>query len=119
MTGGRYLGDVWILALDTLTWTPVSGPAKSAPPTPSQNGDAAVDALTSVSQPLPPCAGHAMIAWGSKLLVLGGHMKVHSGLLPTAASLGLIVCHSDKLSVTVPQQVLKMHLKSHTVFFEA
>ncbi|CAL8471826.1 g11368 [Coccomyxa elongata] len=73
--GGRYLGDVWILALDTLTWTPVSGPAKSAPPTPSQNGDAALDALAPVSQPLPPCAGHAMIAWGSKLLVLGGHMK--------------------------------------------
>ncbi|EIE23784.1 galactose oxidase [Coccomyxa subellipsoidea C-169] len=72
--GGRYLGDVWILALDTMTWSPVSGPAKSAPPTPSQNGDAAA-ILAPVPQPLPPCAGHAMVAWGSKLLVLGGHMK--------------------------------------------
>ena len=26
--------------------------------------------------PLPPVAGHAMVAWGSRLLVLGGHMKV-------------------------------------------
>lgn len=67
---------MWILALDTLTWSPVSGPAKSAPPTPSQNGDAAADILAPVPQPLPPCAGHAMVAWGSKLLVLGGHMKV-------------------------------------------
>lgn len=78
---------MWILALDTLTWTPVSGPAKSAPPTPSQNGDAGGDALAPVSQPLPPCAGHAMVAWGSKLLVVGGHMKVHTLQRDTKSSL--------------------------------
>lgn len=77
VAGGRYLGDMWMLALDTLTWTPISGPAKSAPPTPLQNGDAAEAALLPVSQPLLPCAGHAMVAWGSKLLVVGGHMKVN------------------------------------------
>ena len=44
------------------------------------DGDAeaaeAAEAAALLPLPLPPLAGHAMVAWGSKLLVLGGHMKV-------------------------------------------
>lgn len=76
------MGDVWILHLDTLTWAAVSGgTGKSAPPTPSQNGNApaAEDAASGdipSTRTLPPCAGHALVAWGNKLLVVGGHLKV-------------------------------------------
>ena len=28
------------------------------------------------SNVLPPCAGHALIPWGSHLLCIGGHVKV-------------------------------------------
>ena len=69
-TGGRYLGDMWILHLDSLTWEAVTPkPAEQ----PAENGNSA-----SADPPpaLVPSAGHAMAAWGSKLLIVGGHMKV-------------------------------------------
>lgn len=73
---------MWILHLDTLTWAAVGGGSgKSAAPTPSQNGNgpAAADDVHS-SRTLPPCAGHALVPWGSSLLVVGGHLKVRAVL---------------------------------------
>jgi hypothetical protein len=77
--------------MDTLTWEAVS-PTKAPEAAPAENGGAqengaaapekaqrpeeAAAAAEAAPQPLPPCAGHAMVAWGSKLLILGGHMKV-------------------------------------------
>mmetsp|Transcript_3402 Transcript_3402/g.8632 ORF Transcript_3402/g.8632 Transcript_3402/m.8632 type:complete len:629 (+) Transcript_3402:121-2007(+) len=71
--GGRYLSDVWTLDLEKLEWQPTvysggkqapgpppsSGPQEPPPPQPS----------------LPPCAGHAVVPWGTSLLVVGGHAK--------------------------------------------
>jgi hypothetical protein len=78
--GGRYLGDVWILQLDTLTWVAVTGSGKAVqpPPTHTEDGNAPEDAAAAApaSRVLPPCAGHAVVPWGNKLLVVGGHMKV-------------------------------------------
>lgn len=59
---------MWILHLDSLTWEAVSPKAAAAEP--AENGHSAPP------QALAPSAGHAMAAWGSKLLIVGGHMKV-------------------------------------------
>jgi len=53
--GGRYLGDVWALDLETLEWV-----SKSAP---------------SGSEAYPPSAGHDLVSWGGKLLSVGGITK--------------------------------------------
>ena len=60
---------MWILHLDSLTWQAVT-PKPAEPP--AENGNSA-PAVTPV---LSPSAGHAMAAWGSKLLIVGGHVKV-------------------------------------------
>jgi len=97
--GGRYLGDVWALELATLTWRPVSG-VKSAPPTPQpppREGDALPPPPPGG---LPPCAGHALVAWGTQLLCLGGHTKARpraharSAADATAQAPGACRCHS-------------------------
>ncbi|KAK9821109.1 hypothetical protein WJX81_006949 [Elliptochloris bilobata] len=72
--GGRYLGDVWALELATLTWRPVSG-VKSAPPTPQPPPQEGAALPPPPPGGLPPCAGHALVAWGTQLLCLGGHTK--------------------------------------------
>lgn len=62
---------MWILHLDSNTWEAVT-PKPAQPP--AENGNSA----PGVPPPaLAPSAGHAMAAWGSKLLIVGGHMKVY------------------------------------------
>ena len=106
--GGRYLGDVWILHMDSMAWSavsPTNAIAAAEPGAPAENGSAPADGdagadtagtapLLPLPLPLPPCAGHAMVAWGSRLLVLGGHMKAgrfrHAAQVPQALRLSLL-----------------------------
>ena len=72
--GGRYLGDVWILNLDKLEWIPtVYSGGKQAPGPPPSSGP---DNPPPPQPSLPPCAGHALVPWGSSLLSVGGLTKV-------------------------------------------
>ncbi|MCO5561618.1 hypothetical protein L7F22_015239 [Adiantum nelumboides] len=65
---GRYLNDVQILDLATLTWLKVDQKfTDSASPTLAGEQSTAVM--------LPPCAGHSLIQWGGKLLAVAGHSK--------------------------------------------
>lgn len=61
---GRYLNDLQVLDLRTWTWSKVE--VKSG-----------VESLESPSPlPVPPCAGHSLIPWGTnKLLSIAGHTK--------------------------------------------
>lgn len=61
---GRYLNDLQVLDLRSLTWSRVE--VKPAP-----------DSVGSPSSVLvPPCAGHSLIPWGTgKLLSVAGHAK--------------------------------------------
>ncbi|KAK9086460.1 hypothetical protein Syun_028854 [Stephania yunnanensis] len=60
---GRYLNDLQVLDLRTLTWSRVEAKA-------------AVDSVESSSPvPLAACAGHSLISWGNKLLSIAGHTK--------------------------------------------
>ncbi|PSS24587.1 Acyl-CoA-binding domain-containing protein [Actinidia chinensis var. chinensis] len=61
---GRYLNDLQVLDLRSWTWSRIE--VKSG-----------VDSLESPSPvPVPPCAGHSLIPWGTnKLLSIGGHTK--------------------------------------------
>ncbi|XP_024545507.1 acyl-CoA-binding domain-containing protein 6 isoform X3 [Selaginella moellendorffii] len=65
---GRYLNDVQVLDLRTLTWSkveqklPTSPLSSSMPPIPS-------------NQILSPCAGHSLIRKNRMLFVVGGHSK--------------------------------------------
>ncbi|KAK9146896.1 hypothetical protein Sjap_006799 [Stephania japonica] len=60
---GRYLNDLQVLDLRTLSWSRVETKA-------------AVDSVESSSPvPLSPCAGHSLISWGNKLLSIAGHTK--------------------------------------------
>ncbi len=75
--GGRYFADTWVLDLEKLEWAPVdagSGAAKSAapPPPPSSTPDSPPPAPM---PPMPPTAGHAMVAWRGNVLSIGGHTK--------------------------------------------
>ncbi len=60
---------MWILHLDSLTWQAVTPKPAEAP---AENGNSA----PAVPPVLSPSAGHAMAAWGPKLLIVGGHVKV-------------------------------------------
>lgn len=64
---GRYLNDVQVLDLNTLTWSKLE--QKSTMSSPLLHGES--EALSS----LPPCAGHSMIQRGNKLLTVAGHSK--------------------------------------------
>eukprot|EP00192_Tetraselmis_astigmatica_P008654 CAMPEP_0117679946 /NCGR_PEP_ID=MMETSP0804-20121206/18077_1 /TAXON_ID=1074897 /ORGANISM="Tetraselmis astigmatica, Strain CCMP880" /LENGTH=631 /DNA_ID=CAMNT_0005489385 /DNA_START=286 /DNA_END=2178 /DNA_ORIENTATION=- len=71
--GGRYLGDVWILSLEKLEWVPtVYSGGKQAPGPPPSSGP---DNPPPPQPSLPPCAGHALVPWGSSLLSVGGLTK--------------------------------------------
>lgn len=65
---GRYLNDVQVLDLNSLTWSKVDQKSTaSASPTLEGGQNAPVM--------LPPCAGHSLIQWGGKLLAVAGHSK--------------------------------------------
>ncbi|KAH7678735.1 FERM/acyl-CoA-binding protein [Dioscorea alata] len=59
---GRYLSDLQVLDLKTLTWSKVE--AKTI-----------VGSSESTSLPVAPCAGHSLISWGNKILSIAGHTK--------------------------------------------
>ncbi|XP_077218055.1 acyl-CoA binding protein 4 [Tasmannia lanceolata] len=60
---GRYLSDLQVLDLKSLTWSKVELKA-------------ATESLESSSPvPLAPCAGHSLVSWGNKLLSIAGHTK--------------------------------------------
>lgn len=63
---GRYLNDIQMLDLKTLRWSKIE--PKLDPGSPP-SVEAASQAI------LPPCAGHSLVRWGTKLLALGGHTK--------------------------------------------
>ena len=77
-TGGRYLNDVWALHVDRLAWELVSAGGRAAAEEAAQEAtpDAPEREGLLASNVLPPCAGHALIPWGSHLLCIGGHVKV-------------------------------------------
>ncbi|RWR76536.1 acyl-CoA-binding domain-containing protein 4-like protein isoform X2 [Cinnamomum micranthum f. kanehirae] len=60
---GRYLNDLQVLDLRSLTWSKVEAKVE-------------MESLESSSPvPLAPCAGHSLISWGKKLLSIAGHTK--------------------------------------------
>ncbi|GLJ04803.1 hypothetical protein SUGI_0003830 [Cryptomeria japonica] len=62
---GHYLNDVQVLDLKTMIWSKIE--PKIDPDFVSN--EASLQAL------LPPCAGHSLIRWGTKLLAVAGHTK--------------------------------------------
>ncbi|KAG9443764.1 hypothetical protein H6P81_015104 [Aristolochia fimbriata] len=60
---GRYLSDLQVLDLKTLTWSKVEAKVAADP------------SESSSPFSLAPCAGHSLVAWGSKLLSIAGHTK--------------------------------------------
>ncbi|CAA6662057.1 unnamed protein product [Spirodela intermedia] len=60
---GRYLNDLQVLDLKTLTWTKVE--AKSAVEDSS---------LSNTAVPVS-CAGHSLVSWENKILLVAGHLK--------------------------------------------
>ncbi|CAK9214515.1 unnamed protein product [Sphagnum troendelagicum] len=62
---GRYLNDVQVLDLKTLEWSKVD----KVPQSPLS--------LQQKQSPhwFPPCAGHSLVRWGTKLLAVAGHSK--------------------------------------------
>ena len=86
--GGRYLNDVWALHVEGLVWELVSAGGRAAAHTASQEAsgpDASEQEALLAGNVLPPCAGHALVPWGSHLLCIGGHVKVRAGFLVAAA----------------------------------
>ncbi|KAK9808467.1 hypothetical protein WJX73_009555 [Symbiochloris irregularis] len=68
--GGRYLGDVWALHMDSFLWENVqTSSAVPQVPGPFEDGKGERPHV------LPPCAGHVLVPWGSSLLCIGGHTK--------------------------------------------
>ncbi|KAK1277997.1 Acyl-CoA-binding domain-containing protein 4 [Acorus gramineus] len=60
---GRYLSDLQVLDLKNLTWSKVETKASTE----------TSDLSEAVS--LAPCAGHSLITWEDKLILIGGHTK--------------------------------------------
>ncbi|KAK1319724.1 Acyl-CoA-binding domain-containing protein 4 [Acorus calamus] len=60
---GRYLSDLQVWDLKSLTWSKVETKASAG----------TFDPSSEVS--LAPCAGHSLISWGDKLIMIAGHTK--------------------------------------------
>ncbi|KAK1293246.1 Acyl-CoA-binding domain-containing protein 4 [Acorus calamus] len=60
---GRYLSDLQVLDLKNLTWSKVETKASTE--------------ISDLSEALSlaPCAGHSLISWEDKLILIGGHTK--------------------------------------------
>eukprot|EP00249_Psilotum_nudum_P015783 c25518_g1_i2 orf=2-823(-) len=65
---GRYLNDVQVLDLKTLTWSKVEKKSRSTSFSHSSGA-------SMVRSMLPPCAGHSLIQWSHKLLLVAGYSK--------------------------------------------
>uniref|UniRef100_A0A0E0BTQ1 Acyl-CoA-binding domain-containing protein n=1 Tax=Oryza glumipatula TaxID=40148 RepID=A0A0E0BTQ1_9ORYZ len=61
---GRYLGDMQVLDFKSLSWSKLEAKIQSEEPSD----------LTGTAS-LPPCAGHALVPWGNKILCLAGHTR--------------------------------------------
>ncbi|KAJ0976212.1 hypothetical protein J5N97_018177 [Dioscorea zingiberensis] len=60
---GRYLRDIQVLDLKSLTWSKVEAKAVAESPE------------SSAPLPVVPCAGHSLISWEKKILSVAGHTK--------------------------------------------
>ncbi|URD91164.1 Acyl CoA binding protein [Musa troglodytarum] len=60
---GRYLSDLQVLDLKSLTWSRIEAKALAG----------SLDSSTTGS--VAPSAGHSLIPWGNKILSIGGHTK--------------------------------------------
>ncbi|XP_010931615.1 acyl-CoA-binding domain-containing protein 6 [Elaeis guineensis] len=60
---GRYLNDLQVLDLKSLTWSKIDAKVQTGSP----------ESPTIV--PVAPCAGHSLITWGNKILSVAGHTK--------------------------------------------
>nr|XP_029116763.1 acyl-CoA-binding domain-containing protein 6 isoform X2 [Elaeis guineensis] len=60
---GRYLNDLQVLDLKSLTWSKIDAKAQTGSPE------------SPIVLPVTPCAGHSLITWGNKILSVGGHTK--------------------------------------------
>ncbi|KAJ0980678.1 hypothetical protein J5N97_008933 [Dioscorea zingiberensis] len=60
---GRYLSDLQVLDLKTLTWSKIEATTTTGSPD------------SSTSLPVAPCAGHSLISWGNKVISIAGHTK--------------------------------------------
>ncbi|KAK9814161.1 hypothetical protein WJX72_001384 [[Myrmecia] bisecta] len=107
--GGRYLNDVWILNLDSLTWTAVGPSSKSGTPPPSSDPHSTPPPPP---PPLPPCAGHVLIPWGSNLLCIGGHTKAKDALSEMAVR--VLDTHAMVWSVLTPRGTAPPSRGGHT-----
>ncbi|WOL12187.1 acyl-CoA-binding domain-containing protein 4-like [Canna indica] len=60
---GRYLNDLQVLDLKSLTWSKVEAKALAG----------SLDSSNTAS--VAPCAGHSLVTWQNKILSIGGHTK--------------------------------------------
>ncbi|XP_058077218.1 acyl-CoA-binding domain-containing protein 6 isoform X2 [Magnolia sinica] len=91
---GRYLSDIQVLDLRTLTWSMVK-------PHPDPNLDLKGDSNS--QEILPASASHSLVKWGNKLLVVAGHSKEPSDTV-TVRSIDIEThrCCVEKTSGEVP-----------------
>ncbi|CAN8257176.1 unnamed protein product [Cochlearia groenlandica] len=69
---GRYLSDVQVFDLRSLTWSSLKLKIEST------NADNSEEDNVSLKEAFPAISDHRMIEWGNKLLLIGGHSKKSS-----------------------------------------
>ncbi|CAA7033932.1 unnamed protein product [Microthlaspi erraticum] len=69
---GRYLSDVQVFDLRSLTWSSLKLKTESS------NAENAEDEGVSLREAFPAISDHRIIKWGNKLLLIGGHSKQSS-----------------------------------------
>ncbi|WOL15837.1 acyl-CoA-binding domain-containing protein 4 [Canna indica] len=80
---GRYLNDLQVLDLKSLTWSRIEAKL-------SGSSDSSTTTLVA------PCAGHSLIPWGNKILSVAGHTKDPSETI-TVMEFDLQTCLWSKL----------------------
>ncbi|EFH66882.1 hypothetical protein ARALYDRAFT_335696 [Arabidopsis lyrata subsp. lyrata] len=70
---GRYLSDVQVFDLRSLTWSSLKLKTESSSTENIQEDDG-----SSLREAFPAISDHRMIKWGNKLLLIGGHSKKSS-----------------------------------------
>uniref|UniRef100_A0A1D1Z7Q5 Acyl-CoA-binding domain-containing protein 4 n=1 Tax=Anthurium amnicola TaxID=1678845 RepID=A0A1D1Z7Q5_9ARAE len=66
---GRYLSDIQVFDFGSLTWSVVK---------PNQDSSNATKAVNSLEEAVPACAGHSMVNWENRLLIIAGYSKEYS-----------------------------------------